>query len=74
MDEVHLSNLVIAAGCLLVVAGVLHLFCQALEVRQEKQGRISARLNVRKWSCRSISPAIIMIGLGAALLGGGHFV
>jgi uncharacterized membrane protein len=74
MDEVHLSNLVIAAGCLLVVAGVLHLFCQALEVRQAKQGRISATLNVRKWSCRSISLGIIMIGLGAALLGGGHFL
>jgi hypothetical protein len=73
MDEVHLANLVIAAGCLLVVAGALYLFCQALEVRQAK-GRISARLNVRKWSCRSISPGLIMIGLGAALLGGGHFV
>jgi uncharacterized membrane protein len=74
MDELHLSNLVIAAGCLLVVAGVLHLFCQALEVRQAKQGRISATLNVRKWSCRSIFLGIIMIGLGAALLGGGHFL
>jgi hypothetical protein len=74
MDEVHLSNLVIAAGCLLVVAGVLQLFCQALEVRPAKQGRISARIDVRNWSCRSISPGAIMIGLGAVLLGGGHFV
>lgn len=74
MEEVHLSNLVIAAGCLLVVAGVLYLFCQALEVRQAKQGQISARLNVRKWSYRSIFPGMIMIGLGAVLLGGGHFV
>jgi uncharacterized membrane protein len=74
MDEVHLSNLVIAAGCLLIVAGVLHLFCQALEVRQARQGRISARLNVRNWSCRSTSPGVIMIGFGAVLLGGGHFV
>jgi hypothetical protein len=74
MDEVHLSNLVIAAGCLLVVAGVLHLFCQALEVRQAKQGRISARLNVRNWSRRSIYPGVTMIALGALLLGGGHFV
>lgn len=74
MDEVHLSNVVIAAGCLFVVAGVVHLFCQALEVRPAKRGRISARLNVRNWSCRSVSPGIVMIGLGAALLGGGHFV
>jgi hypothetical protein len=74
MDEMHLSNLVIGAGGLLVVAGMLQIFCQALEVRPAKRGQTRVELSVRNWSFRSTSPGVIVIGLGALLLAGGHFV
>jgi hypothetical protein len=74
VDELHLSNLVIGAGCLLIVGGMLQIFCQALEVRSAKRGKIRAELNVRNCSFQSISPGVMMIGLGTLLLGGGHFV
>ena len=74
MHEVHLSTLVIGAGGVLVIAGMIQLFCQALEVRPAKRRRIRAELSLQNWSFRSISPGVIMIGLGALLLGGGHFV
>jgi hypothetical protein len=74
MHEVHLSNLIIGSGLLSLLAGMLQLFCQALDVRRTKRGRVCAELNLRKWSIRSISLAAIMIAMGALLVGGGHFV
>ena len=71
MHEVHLSNLVFGAGGVSVIAGMIQLFCQALEVRPAKRGRIRAELSLKNWSFRSISPGFMMIGLGALLLGGG---
>jgi hypothetical protein len=71
MEEVHqLSNLVIGAGCLSILAGILLLFCQALEVRSAKRGRIRAGLNLRKWSFRSTAPGVLMIAIGTLLPGG----
>lgn len=71
MDEVlHFSNVAIGAGCLSIIAGILQLFCQTLEVRAAKRGRIRARLNHKKWSFRSAAPGVIMIAIGALLLGG----
>jgi hypothetical protein len=74
MHEVHLSNLIIGSGLLSVLAGMLQLFCQALDVRRTKRGQIRAELNLRKWSTRSISLPMVMIVIGAPLLGGSHFV
>ena len=69
MHEVHLSNVLVGASCLSVVAGMLQLFCQALEVRPAKRGRIHAGLNFGKWSIRSTAPGVIMIAIGVLLLG-----
>ena len=74
MHEFYLSNLATATGCLAVLAGMLQLFCRALEVRPAKRGRIHAELNLRRWSFRSISPGLVMIAIGALLLGGTPFV
>jgi hypothetical protein len=69
MHEVDLSNVLIGAGCFSVLTGMLQLFCQALEVRPEKRGRISTGLNFAKWSLRSTAPGFIMIAIGVLLLG-----
>ncbi len=69
-DVLHLSNIVVGAGCLSILAGILLLFFQALEVRSAKRGRIRTGLNLRKWSFRSIAPGAVMIAIGALLLGG----
>jgi uncharacterized membrane protein len=70
MEEVlHLSNLVVGAGCFAILAGILQLFCQTLDVRPAKRGQIRAGLNLRKWSFPSIAPGVIMIAVGALLLG-----
>jgi hypothetical protein len=74
MHEVYLSNLVIGAGGVFIVGGMIQLFCQALEVRPAKRQRMRAELSFKNWSFRSISPGAMMIGLGALLVGGGHFV
>jgi hypothetical protein len=69
MHEVDLSNVFIGAGCLSVLAGMLQLFCQALEVRPAKRGRIHTGLNFGKWSIRSSAPGFILIAIGVFLLG-----
>ncbi|HKD24664.1 MAG TPA: hypothetical protein VKC66_01930 [Xanthobacteraceae bacterium] len=71
MHEVlDFSNLVIGSGCLSIMAGILQLFCHTLEVRPAKRGRIRATLNLRKWSFRATALGVIMIAIGALLLGG----
>lgn len=74
MHEIHLSNLVIGSGFLSVLAGVLQLLCQALDVQRKKRGRIRAELNLRKWSFRSLSVGVMLMVAGMLLLGGGHLV
>jgi hypothetical protein len=69
MHEVVLSNFLVGGGCFSMLAGMLQLFCQALEVRPAKRGRISTGLNFRKWSLRSTAPGFIMIAIGVLLLG-----
>ena len=39
MHEMYLSNLVIGAGGVFIIAGMIQLFCQALEVRPAKRRR-----------------------------------
>jgi len=74
MHEVYLSNLVIGAGGVFIIGGIIQLFCQALEVRPAKRRRMRAELSFKNRSFRSMSPGAIMIGLGAFLVGSGHFV
>jgi hypothetical protein len=69
MHEVDLSNVCIGAGCISVLAGMLQLFCQALEVRPAKRGRIDTGLNFGKWSILSTAPGFILIAIGVFLLG-----
>jgi len=66
----HLSNLVIGAGSVFVIAGVIQVFCQALEVRPARRGRPTG-VRLKRWSFQSMSPGVIMIAVGALLLGGG---
>ena len=66
----HLSNLIIGAGSVFVLAGVGQVFCQSFEVRPVKRGR-PAGISLKRWSFPSISPGVIMIAVGALLLGGG---
>lgn len=67
----HLSNLIVGAGCVFVIAGVIQVFCQALEVRPTKRRR-PAGISLKRWPFQSISPGVIMIAVGALLLGGGQ--
>ena len=66
----HLSNLIIGAGSVFVIAGVFQVFCQALEVRPARRGRPTG-VRLKRWSFQSMSPGVIMIAVGALLLGGG---
>ncbi len=56
MHEVYVANLVIGAGGVFIVGGMMQLFCQALEVRPAKRRRMSAELSFTNWSLRSIFP------------------
>jgi hypothetical protein len=69
MHEIDLSNVFTGAGCLSVLAGTVQLFCQALEVRPAKRGRIHTGLNFGKWSIRSTAPGFILIAIGVFVLG-----
>jgi hypothetical protein len=66
----HLSNLIIGAGSVFVMAGVIQVSCQAFEARPAKRGR-PAGIRLKKWSFQSMSPGVLMIAVGALLLGGG---
>ena len=66
----HLSNPIIGAGSVFVIAGVIQVFCQAFEAGPAKRGR-PAGIRLKKWSFRSMSPGVLMIAVGALLMGGG---
>jgi hypothetical protein len=66
----HLSNPIIGAGSVFVIAGVIQVFCQAFEVRPARRGRPTG-VRLKRWSFQSMSPGVIMIAVGALLLGGG---
>jgi hypothetical protein len=68
-EIIDVSNVLNGAGWLSMLAGMIQLFCQALEVRPAKRGRIDTRLNFGKWSLRSTAPGVIMIAIGVLLLG-----
>jgi hypothetical protein len=48
MHEVQLFSLVIGAGAVFVIFGVIQFFCQSLEVRPAKRQRIRPKLSSRK--------------------------
>jgi hypothetical protein len=64
-----MSNLMIPTASMLVIAGIMQIFLQAISLRQEKRGRIQMELRFHRWSLRSIYPGAIMILTGALLLG-----
>jgi dipeptide/tripeptide permease len=72
MQEVSGSQLVIALGGILVMAGIVQIFLQTISVQRGKRGRIRSGFRLRKLS--SIYPGVILIVIGALLLGGGSFV
>ena len=67
----HLSNLIVGAGSVFVIAGVSQVFCQSFEVRQVKRGR-PVGISLKRLSFQSISAGVIMIAVGALWLGGGQ--
>jgi hypothetical protein len=74
MDDVHFSNAVTGAGACLVIAGIVYLFHNAIDVRRGKRGQLHAKVNLRRWSFKSTYRGLIMIGIGVFLLGGLHFI
>jgi hypothetical protein len=72
IEIVPWSHLVMSLGAIIVVGGVIQIFLQTLDVQRGKRGRIRSRFKLRSWS--SISPGVIMVVIGALLLGIGPLV
>jgi hypothetical protein len=72
IEIVPWSHLVMSLGAIIVVGGVIQIFLQTLDVRRGKRGRIRSGFKLRSWS--SISPGVIMVVVGALLLGIGPLV
>jgi hypothetical protein len=72
MHEVQLFSLVIGAGAVFVIFGVIQFFCQSLEVRPAKRQRIRPKLSSRKLVGSINVPGVLVIGLGARSVGAGH--
>ena len=72
MEIVPWSHIVMSLGAMIVIAGVVQVFLQTIDLRRGKRGRIHSRFRLRNWS--SICPGVIMVVIGALLLGVGPFV
>jgi len=72
MEEINPSRVVMGLGGILVIFGILQVFLQTVSYHREKGGRIRSRFTLRNWS--STYPGMIMIAIGALLLGVGPFV
>ena len=72
MEIVPWSHLIMSLGAMIVIAGVVQVFLQTIDVRGRKRGRIRAGFRLRAWS--SIYPGVIMVLIGALLLGVGPLV
>jgi hypothetical protein len=73
MGEEHLSNAVMGVGSVLFIAGAIQLFFRSIEIQRAKRGQMRVGLTFRNWSLRSIWPGVVMIVVGALVLGGLHF-
>jgi hypothetical protein len=65
------SHLIMSLGAMIVIAGVVQVFLQTIDARPGKRGRIRSRFRLRSWS--SICPGVVMVVVGALLLGVGPF-
>jgi hypothetical protein len=74
MDELHVSNMIEAAGACLFVAGIVYLFHSAIDVRRGKRGHVHTSFNFQRWSFRSTYRGLMMIAVSILLLGGWHFL
>jgi hypothetical protein len=72
IEIVPWSHLVMSLGAIVVVAGVIQVFLQTLDLQRGRRGRIQSRFRLRSWS--SIWPGMIMVVIGALLLGIGPLV
>jgi hypothetical protein len=72
IEIVPWSHLVMGLGAIVVVAGVIQVFLQTIDVQRGRRGRIWSRFRLRSWS--SIWPGMIMVVIGALLLGVGPLV
>jgi hypothetical protein len=72
IEIVPWSHLVMSLGAIIVVGGVIQIFLQTLDVQRGKRGRIRSGFKLRSWW--SISPGVIMVVIGALLLGIGPLV
>jgi hypothetical protein len=72
MEEINVSHVVMGLGGVLVIFGILQVFLQTISHHREKSGRIRSSFTLRNWS--STYPGVIMIAIGALLLGVGPFV
>jgi hypothetical protein len=73
MGEEHLTSAVMGVGGVLSIAGTIQLFCLSIEIQRAKRGQIRVGLTFRNWSPRSIWRGVVMIAVGALLLGGPYF-
>jgi len=71
LHEVHTSLLVTGAGFFLIIAGIILVLHQSINPRRRTRGRIVTEFSLRKWSFKSIFIAVMMIGIGAVLVGTG---
>ena len=72
MAIVPWSQIVMSLGAMIVIAGVVQVFLQTIDVRRGKRGRIWSRFRLRSWT--SICPGVVMVVIGALLLGVGPFI
>jgi hypothetical protein len=74
IHEMHAANLVIGAGLVLVLAGIILVLHQTMNWQRGKRGRLHTKFNLRRWSFQSIFVATMLIAVGALLVGGGHLM
>lgn len=73
MQDLHLSNAIIAIAGVLLIAGVAQLFHEAISLRRGKGGRIQTKLDLRTLSIKSTRVAAVMIAIGVLLIAAGPF-
>jgi hypothetical protein len=72
IEIVPWSHLVMSLGAIIVVGGVIQVFLQTIDVQRGRRGQIRSGFRLRSWS--SIWPGMIMVVIGALLLGMGPLV
>jgi hypothetical protein len=66
MTNAYLFTL--GTGCVLIIAGIVQIFNQAINTRQAKMGTMRAEFDFKRLSFQSIYPGIVLLAIGALLL------